>query len=261
MLPLSSTTSNPQTSSVSTMTTNDDILRVLNDMKAQANANNEALRKDVNEKMTTLTEKIDTVKKDAIEKETRDDAKMSGILSRLDSIEKKMYENKNKCEENKIERQKQADRTSAFKEAVGLVDKPDNTNRTKTWSELVDASRKEEEEKKDKEKLKKEKHWSKKIYARERRSKEDEDKGEKTKESIDKEDDIRKKINDEKEKDELRINEKTTPRRRRTGVGTTVILSGMEPLSAQRRKRNVKSIGTGIRKLFSVENFKKSKNT
>ena len=185
------------------MSTNDDIIRLLNDMKAQANVNNEALRKDVNEKMTTLTEKIDTVKKDAMEKETRDDAKMSGILSRLDLIEKKMYENKNKCEENKNERKKQVERTSAFKEAVGLVDIPDNTNRPKTWSELVDESRKDDEEKKEKEKQKKEKHWSKKIYAKERRSKEEEDKGEKTKESNDKEDDFRKKINDEKVRDEL----------------------------------------------------------
>ena len=96
------------------MSTNDDIIRILNDMKQQANANNEALRKDVNEKMSNLTEKIDTVKKDAVDKEKRDDAKMSGILSRLDSIEKKMYQNKNKCEENKIERQKQARQDRCF---------------------------------------------------------------------------------------------------------------------------------------------------
>ena len=92
------------------------------------------------------------------------------------------------------------------------MDKPDTTNKTKTWSELVDESQKEEEEKKEREKQKNEKHWSKKIYARERGSKEKErekeDKGEKSKISTEKEEEISKKINDEKEKEELRINEK-----------------------------------------------------
>ena len=69
-----------QSSYNSNMTTNDDILRYLNDMKAQANANNDALRKDVNDKMNLLTEKIDTVKNDAIEKETINDVKMQGLM-------------------------------------------------------------------------------------------------------------------------------------------------------------------------------------
>ena len=57
------------------MTTNDDILRVLNDMKEQARVSNEALRKDVNDKLCVLTDKIDTVKNDALEKETKNDEK------------------------------------------------------------------------------------------------------------------------------------------------------------------------------------------
>ena len=192
------------------MTTNEDILRVLNDMKAQASANNDALRKDVNEKLSILTEKIDTVKRDATDKETRNDAKMSGILQRLDSIEKNMYENKNKCEENKKERQNQKERTKAFKEAVGLIDKPDETQKVKTWSELVDESRKEEDERKEKEKQKQEKHWSKQVFTTERqpKKKDDEEKGEKSKNVKEKEEEIRKKVVDEKEKEELRLNDK-----------------------------------------------------
>ena len=144
-------------------------------MKAQADANNNVLRKDVNEKMNLLTEKIDTVKKDAIEKESQNDVKMKGIMQRLDSIENKMNENKNKCEQDKLERKKQLDRTNAFKESVGLVDKPDDASRVKTWSELVDESRKEEEEKREKQKQKNTKHWTKKIYAKERTKKNAED--------------------------------------------------------------------------------------
>ena len=207
MLPCSTNTS-PQSYSSSKMATNDDILSYLNDMKAQANSNNEALRKDVNKKMNLLTEKIDTVKKDAMEKETRNDVKMKGIMQRLDSIEKKMYDNKNKCEENKEERKRQLDRTNAFKESFGLVDKPDDATKVKTWSELVDESRKVEEEKREKEKQKNMKHWTKKIYARERskKSTEDENTDEKTKTDLEKEEEIKKKVSEEKEKDELRMN-------------------------------------------------------
>ena len=117
------------------MATNEDILKYLNDMKKQASESNDALRKDVGEKIDTLTEKIDTVKKDAEEKEVRNDLKMKGILQRLESIEKKMIDEKDKREENKAERQNQHERTKAFKEAVGLIDKPEVVPRVKTWSE------------------------------------------------------------------------------------------------------------------------------
>ena len=177
-------------------------------MKMQVNVSNEALRRDINEKMNTLTEKIDNVKKDADEKDTRNEIKMKGIMNRLDSIEKKMSENKNKCEENKEERNKQMDRTNAFKEAVGLVDKPDETTKGKTWSELVDQSRKDEEERREKEKIKNTKHWSKKIYAKEKsRNKGEKEKNEdKDKLDIEKEEEIKQKVEEEKKKDDLRLN-------------------------------------------------------
>ena len=126
------------------MATNEDILKYLNDMKNQASASNEALRKDVKEQMNTLSTKIDNVKKEADEKNMRNEIKMKGILSRLDSIEKNINENKNKCEKGKEERRKQVDRVNTFKETVGLVDIVDDTPREKTWSELVDQSRKED---------------------------------------------------------------------------------------------------------------------
>ena len=70
-----------------TTTTNDDLLKFLNGMKEQTNRDNEALRKDVNEKMKSLSEKIDNVKNDAKLKDDRNEVKMNGILARLDSIE------------------------------------------------------------------------------------------------------------------------------------------------------------------------------
>ena len=60
------------------MTTNDEIMKCLNEMKSQANANNNALRKDVNDKLKILTEKVDNAKEEALEKESRNDIKMAG---------------------------------------------------------------------------------------------------------------------------------------------------------------------------------------
>ena len=102
-----------------TTTTDDYILKYLNGMKEQANRDNEALRKDVNDKMKSLSEKIDTVKDDVKTKDERNEVKMNGILARLDSIEKNMSENKDNCERDKRERQKQSERTKDFKESVG----------------------------------------------------------------------------------------------------------------------------------------------
>ena len=179
-------------------------------MKGQAKVDNEALRKDVNDKLFVMSEKIDTVKMDALEKEKKNDEKMKGILDRLNSIEKNMYKNKNKCEENKLERQKQQERTEAFKEAVGLVDIPDTSEtRVKTWSELVDESRQADEEKKEKEKTMKMKHWSKKIYVKGKGSKkkEEEKTEEKKKTDCEKEEEVRRKVTEEKRVEELKLSD------------------------------------------------------
>ena len=183
------------------MTTNEDILKYLNEMKAQANSNNEALRRDVNDKLKTLSDKIDTVKNDATEKDNRNEVKMSGILSRLDSIEKGMKDNKDKCEEDKAERKRQAERTKVFKDSVGLVDKVDKAaevNKEKTWSKIVDESREKEEERKEKEKQKNTKYWSKKVFAKERKNL--------NKEKYTTEDTVKAAIEkEEKEREELRM--------------------------------------------------------
>ena len=75
---------------------------------------------------------------------------------------------------------------------------------------MVDESRKEEEEKREKEKQKNTKHWTKKIYAKERmkKSTEDDNMKEKTKLDAEKEEEIRKKVSEEKEKEELRMTDK-----------------------------------------------------
>ena len=192
------------------MSTNDDIIRILNDMKGQSKVDNDALRKDVNDKLCILTEKIDTVKNDALEKEKKNDEKMKGILDRLNSIEKNMYKNKNKCEQNKLERQKQQERTEAFKEAVGLVDIPDTSEtRVKTWSELVDESRQADDEKKEKEKTMKMKHWSKNFFVKEKgsKNKDDEKIEEKKKTDHEKEEEVRRRVVEEKRVDELKLSD------------------------------------------------------
>ena len=68
------------------MTTNDDILKFLNTFKDQVDKNNMNLRKDmknVNTRLNELTDKVETAKNDAIEKESRDKIKMQEVQKRL----------------------------------------------------------------------------------------------------------------------------------------------------------------------------------
>ena len=128
---------------------------------------------------------------------------MNGILARLDSIEKNMNQNKDNCEKDKIERQKQVERTKEFKQSVGLVDKPTDSNREKTWSKIVDESREKYEEKKEAEKTKKTKktkYWSKNIVVKERK-----EKGDTAKDVLAREEAAKKKVVKEKEKDDLKL--------------------------------------------------------
>ena len=183
------------------MTTNDDLMKRLNEMMNQNKTDNNDLRKDVNERLKIMTEKIDTAKDEAIEKEKRNDIKMIGILKRLDSIEEKMESSKDKSAENEEERRRQKERTKTFKESVGLVDKVLDTAREKTWSEIVEESREKDEEKKEKEKQRMTKHWTKKVTIKNRSKKdtpEDSDKGEKSK-------NVERLVAEEEERDALRL--------------------------------------------------------
>ena len=185
------------------MTTNEDIMSCLNEMKIQASLNNEALRKDVNEKLVILTDKIDKVKDDALEKETKNDIKMSNLMQRLDSIERKMKDKKDKSEEKAEEREKQRERTKTFKDSVGLIDKAPDNSRVKTWSEIVDESREKDEAKKVKEKEHITKHWTKKVVVKTRKDKVtpvDEEK-----EDRKKKDEVRRLVLEEEEREELRL--------------------------------------------------------
>ena len=185
------------------MTTNDDILKYLNEMKAQANSNNDALRRDVNDKLKILTDKIDNVKDKALEKESRNDLKMEGIMKRLDSIENKMNEKKDKSEDDLGERRKQRDRTNAFKDAVGLVDRAPEVSREKTWSEIVDKSQEKEEERKEKEKQKITKHWSKKVIVKVRKNKDTTE--DKVTVERKKSEEVKRLVAEEEEREELRL--------------------------------------------------------
>ena len=185
------------------MTTNEDIMSCLNKMKVQASLNNEALRKDVNEKLVTLTDKIDKVKDDALEKEKKNDLKMLNLMKRLDSIESKMKDKKDKSDEKAEEREKQRERTKTFKDSVGLIDEAPDNSRVKTWSEIVDESREKDEVKKVKEKERITKHWTKKVIVKTRKDKvtpEDEEK-----EDRKKKDEVRRLVLEEEEREELRL--------------------------------------------------------
>ena len=123
------------------MTTNDDLLRVLNSLKIQADENTANLRKDVNLRIDEIAKKVDNVKNEAIEKEKRDEQKLSEVHKRLEQIETNMINNKDKCAERERLAAEQKDRTDAFKNAVGLKIQenpaPQSAAVTKpTWSEL-----------------------------------------------------------------------------------------------------------------------------
>ena len=69
------------------MTTNDDLLKFLNTLKDQADKNTTNLRKDmksVNSRLNELSEKVETAKKDAMEKENRDDKILKEVQDRLE---------------------------------------------------------------------------------------------------------------------------------------------------------------------------------
>ena len=78
-----------------------------------------------------------------------------------------------------------------------------DSNREKTWSEIVDESREKEEEKKESEKLKKTKYWSKKIMIKERKEKDDT-----AKDVLAREEEAKKKVEKEKEKEDLKLKDK-----------------------------------------------------
>ena len=123
-----------------------------------------------------------------------------------------MKNKKDRSEEDAEVRSKQKERTIFFKDAVGLVDKVPESNREKTWSEIVDESRDKEKERKEKEKDKMTKHWSKKVIVKVRKSKdtqEDEVVDEKKKEE-----EVRRLVREEEERDELRLDPSSSLRRR-----------------------------------------------
>ena len=180
-------------------------MKYLKEMKDQATENNESLRRDVNDKLNAMTNKIDKAEVEAKKKEENNDLKMKGIIERLDSIENK-FTNKDRTERDEDERKKQDTRTKEFKDSFGLVDKPVEKIREKTWSELVEQNCKEDEEKKRKEREEKTKHWSKKIFAKERDKRKDDSETErKTKSDAEIEEEVKKKVEVETLNEKLKL--------------------------------------------------------
>ena len=156
------------------MTTLDDLLKGLNELKVQADKNTDKLRNDMASRMDILDEKLEDVKTEAAKKEENDNRKMKTLETRLEKIEKNLSETKDKCDERRKLAGEQKQRTNEFKEAVGLdrEEEQEIEEKPQKWSELVSRSQEEErkrrEERTEKEKEKMQKHWRKEIFVKER---------------------------------------------------------------------------------------------
>ena len=114
--------------------------------------------------MNVLTDKVETAKNEAIEKENRDEIKMQEVQKRLEKIEIKLTEAEEKCKNRENVAQEQATRTEVFKRAVGLeVTAPEPVSKPKTWTEILKDSKQKNEERIDKDKQSKMKTWKKQV--------------------------------------------------------------------------------------------------
>ena len=149
------------------MTTNEDILKFLNTLKDQADKNTFNLRKDmknVNSRLNELSEKVETAKTDAIEKENRDEVKMKEVQDRLEKIELKLTAAEVKCNDREKVVQEQVSRTNEFKLAIGLeTSAPEPVTKPKTWTEVLKENKKKNEERIDEDKARKVKTWKKQV--------------------------------------------------------------------------------------------------
>ena len=147
------------------MTTNDDLLKFLNTLKDQADKNTMNLRKDmksVNSRLNELSEKVETAKKEAMEKENRDDKVLKEVQDRLEKIEIKLTAAEVKCKDIERTVLEQAKRTDEFKKAVGIeVGEPEKTEKPKTWTEILKESKDKNDERNAEDKANKMKTWKK----------------------------------------------------------------------------------------------------
>ena len=181
------------------MTTNEDLLQVLDKLRLQADRNSADMKREVMKRMDELEDKVEEVKMKAIEKEKKEEQVIEGMQKRLESIEKKLVNLKDKSERDDKAAEEQRRRTNKFKEQVGIKvveDIPEQ--KAKTWSELVRENKEEEEQKRIKENERKVKHWSKKVKITEKKKEID---TEKEKEEAD----IAAIVEDEKMKENLKM--------------------------------------------------------
>ena len=129
------------------MTLNDDLMNALNRMGIKADNN----AKEMSRKFEDLEKKVDSAKKEAREKEERDDKKLEKMNRRLDEFEKELKRNAEANKRKSVEKAAQKERLSNFKEAVGLaVVEPESPVKVKTWSELIEENKEKERARRDK---------------------------------------------------------------------------------------------------------------
>ena len=183
------------------MTTNEDILNCLNNMKIQADTNNKELRRDVMKKMDDIDKKVEKAKEVAKEKDRKDEAKIEEIQKRLATIENNLAITMETCKRK--EREQQQKRTNEFKRNVGLeVTEDEPVKKAKTWSELIEESKRAEKEKREKEAAVQQKHWKTQVQVRKKVDKmlEKAVEPEKEKETV------KEKVTEDKETKDLKLN-------------------------------------------------------
>ena len=116
-----------------------------------------------------LTEKVETAKNEAIEKENRDKIKMKEVQDRLEKIEIKLTEAEVKCKNHEKVAQEQAKRTDVFKKAVGLeITAPEPASKPKTWTEILKENKQKNDDRIEEDKQSKMKTWRKQVEIKKR---------------------------------------------------------------------------------------------
>ena len=159
------------------MTSNEDIMKMLNSLKMQADRNNEDLKNQVMKRIDGLEEKVDKAEKKATEKDTRDAQNINVIQKRLDNIENNIKTVKDQCDNKRKEAEEQLKRTNNFREAVGLdvpIENIENEQvKQKKWSEIVEETRLKDIETNKKKREERMKHFHKKVTIKEKQKEKD----------------------------------------------------------------------------------------
>ena len=169
--------------------------------------NAEDLKREMTRKIEDLEKKVDGAKKDAKEREKRDDKKLEMMNKRLDDFEKRLKSNADNLEQKTKEKSAQLERMKNFNEAVGLkVAEPEAPPKVKTWSELIEENKEKERTRREKAKDTEMKHWKKQVEIR--KKVEDIEKGDRSATTADKANEKvdKKKLTDKTKEADLELN-------------------------------------------------------